>query len=44
VLSWDLTPEVLIAHACATANRNLTADERGNYLPGGRAESTCPGR
>lgn len=44
LLSWDLTAEALISHACTTANRNLTPAERASYLPATRGEPTCPGR
>ncbi|WP_213007738.1 TIR domain-containing protein [Paractinoplanes toevensis] len=44
LLAWDLTPESLIAHACGTANRNLTPAERAAYLPATSTLPTCPGR
>jgi WD40 repeat protein len=44
LLAWDLTPESLIAHACRTANRNLTPAERVAYLPATDTGSACPGR
>jgi WD40 repeat protein len=41
VVSWDLREETGRALACGIANRELTVDERQQYLGSGRARATC---
>ncbi len=40
---WDVTVERWQRHACAVANRDLTADEWARFLPDLPYDPTCGG-
>ena len=42
VREWDVSPDVLLEHACALVGRNLTQDEWNDELPDRSYERTCP--
>ena len=44
VLLWDIDPASWLKRACAVANRRLSEQEWGNFLPGRPYEPSCGSR